>query len=40
MRYDHKLVREAILSKAAELNDLISKNMKNFRRFKFDKIVE
>ena len=32
--------REAILSKAAELNDLISKNMKNFRRFKLDKIVE
>lgn len=32
--------REAILSKAAELNDLISKNMKNFRRFKLDKIVD
>lgn len=32
--------REAILSKAAELNDLISKNMKNFRRFKLNKIVE
>ena len=32
--------REAILNKAAELNFLISKNMKNFRRFKLDKIVE
>lgn len=32
--------REAILSKAAELNFLISKNMKNFRRFKLDKIVD
>lgn len=32
--------REAILNKAAELNFLISKNMKNFRRFKLDKIVD
>lgn len=32
--------KDAILAKAAELNFLISKNMKNFRRFKLDKIVE